>query len=136
MISFYLAYRSWQKPCTEVTYTTSVDRFFLSSSEMRNCSEKGGKVMFQLSRHVDIEIVRIKCWKSWISDLKIASSGGLHNKGGGPGIRNWRSSWLVPGLVFDEFWNVSYRCYKIFEKPFYQAQKSKSKGLKSNIDMN
>merc|ERR1719232_263792 len=50
------AYRSCQKPCTEVTYTTSVDRFFLSSSEMRNCSEKGGKVMFQLSRHVDIEI--------------------------------------------------------------------------------
>ena len=58
---FSLAYRSCLKPCTEVSYTTSVDKFFLSSSEMGNCTEKGGKLMLQIGQYVKTEIVRLKC---------------------------------------------------------------------------
>ena len=57
---FCTAYRSCLKPCVEVTYATSLDRYFVSSGELENCEEKGGKIMFQLSRYVEIEIVRRK----------------------------------------------------------------------------
>ena len=57
----FLAYRSCLKPCTEVSYITSVDKFFLSSSEMGDCTEEGGKLMLQIGRYIEIEIVRLKC---------------------------------------------------------------------------
>ena len=54
------AYRSCLKPCIDVTYATSVDKYFVSPEELGECREKGGKIIFQLSRYIEMEVVRMK----------------------------------------------------------------------------
>ena len=48
------------KPCIDVTYATTVDKYFVLPEELGDCRAKGGKIIFQLSRYVEMEVVRMK----------------------------------------------------------------------------
>ena len=46
-----------KKPCIDVTFSTSVDKFY-SERALDGCPKKSGKIMMQFSKTFEYEIVR------------------------------------------------------------------------------
>ena len=54
-----LAYEMCKKPCIDVTFSTSVDKFY-SERALDGCPNKSGKIMMQFSKTFEYEIVRFQ----------------------------------------------------------------------------